>query len=143
MAAIARSAGLLLLCAAPLLADAHDEIVDHFAAMAAALADNNAAGFMAGIDKTMAGYDDLKTQINAMVDVTSVASDIDPRKDTGDNQQRAVDLDWFLVLRSKLADGPIVRRRELLHCELRKEGRHWKVVAMTPLSFFAAPELAK
>ena len=143
MAAIARSAGLLLLCAALLMADAHDEIVDHFAAMAAALADNNAAGFMAGIDKTMAGYDDLKTQINAMVDVTSVASDIDPRKDTGDNQQRAVDLDWFLVLRSKLADGPIVRRRELVHCELRKEGRHWKVVAMTPLSFFAAPELAK
>ncbi|HME10809.1 MAG TPA: hypothetical protein VKG25_27380, partial [Bryobacteraceae bacterium] len=72
MAAIGRSAGLLLLCAVPLLADAHDEIVDHFAAMAAALADNNAAGFMAGIDKTMAGYDDLKTQINAMVDITSV-----------------------------------------------------------------------
>ncbi len=143
MAAIGRSAGLLLLFAASLLADAHDEIVDHFAAMAAALADNNAAGFMAGIDKTMPGYDNLKTQINAMVDLATVASDIDPRNDTGDNQQRSVDLDWFLVMRSKLPDGPIVRRRELVHCELRKEGKHWKVVAMTPLKFFDAPELSK
>jgi hypothetical protein len=126
-----------------LLADTHDDIVDHFAAMAAALADDNAAGFMARIDKNMAGYDDLKTQINAMVDLASVSSDIDPQKDTGDDKQRSVDLDWFLVMRSKFPDGPIVRRRQLIHCDLRKEGKHWKVVSLTPANFFAAPELAK
>jgi len=142
MAAIARSLGLLL-CATALLADTHDDIVDHFAAMAAALADDNAAGFMARIDKTMPGYDELQAQLNAMVGGSSVASDIDPLKDTGDNQQRSIDLDWFLVMRSKLPDGPIVRRRQVVHFDLRKEGRHWKIVAMTPLSFFSAPDLSK
>lgn len=143
MAAIARSFCLLAICVGALRADTHDEIVDHFAAMAAALADDNAPGFLARIDKGMPGYEDLKIQINAMVDLASVASDIDPQKDTGDNQQRSVDLDWYLVMRSKLPDGPLVRRRQVIHCDLRKEGRHWKIVTMTPLSFFAAPEVAK
>ena len=142
MAAIGHSV-CVLLCVTALMADTHDDIVDHFAAMAAALADDNAAGFMARIDKKMPGYDELQAQLNAMVGGSSVASDIDPRTDTGDNQQRSVDLDWYLVMRSKLPDGPIVRRRQVVHCDLRKEGRHWKIVAMTPLSFFAAPDLSK
>jgi hypothetical protein len=85
----------------------------------------------------------LKTQINAMVDLTSVSSDIDPQKETGDDKQRSVDLDWFLVMRSKFPDGPLVRRRQVIHCDLRKEGKHWKIVSLTPASFFAAPELSK
>ena len=143
MAVIGRSLCITLLCAAALMADAHDDIVDHFAAMAAALSDDNGAGFMAGIDKSMPGYDQLKTQINAMVDLSLVASDIDPQKDTGDDWQRSVDLDWYLVMRSRLPDGPIVRRRQVIHCDLRKEGKHWKITALAPLEFFDAPEVSK
>jgi hypothetical protein len=143
MAVIGRSLCLTLVCAAALLADAHDDIVDHFAAMAAALADNNAAGFMAGVEKTMPEYDRLKAQIEALVGLATVASDIDPQQDTGDDRQRSVDLDWFLSLRSKQPDGPTVQRRQVIHCDLRKEGKHWKIVAIAPLDFFAPPEFSK
>lgn len=142
MAAIVRSL-CVSLCVAAVMAGTHDDIVDHFAAMAAALADDNPAGFMAGVDKTMPGYDQLNTQITAMIGAAAVASDIDPQKDTGDNQQRSVDLDWFLVMRSKTPDGPIVRRRQVLHCDLHKQGRHWKIVALTPLQFFEVPDFSK
>jgi hypothetical protein len=111
--------------------------------MAAALADNNAAGFMAGVEKTMPEYDRLKAQIEALVGLATVASDIDPQQDTGDDRQRSVDLDWFLSLRSKQPDGPTVQRRQVIHCDLRKEGKHWKIVAIAPLDFFAPPEFSK
>ncbi len=143
MAVIGRSLCAILFCASALLADTHDDIVDHFAAMAAALADNNSAGFMARIDKSMPGYDQLKTQIEAMLGLASVASDIDPQQDTGDDRHRSVDLDWFLSMSSKVPAGATVQRRQVVHCDLRKEGKHWKIVALAPLEFFAAPELSK
>jgi hypothetical protein len=143
MAVIGRSVCLALVCAAALLADTHDDIVDRFAAMAAALADNNAAGFMAGVAKSMPDYDRLQAQVESLVGLAMVASDIDPQRDTGDDRQRSVDLDWFLSLRSKQPDGPTVQRRQLIHVDLRKEGKHWKIVAIAPLDFFAPPDFTK
>ena len=48
-----------------------------------------------------------------------------------------------LEVRSLEQDGPIVRRREMVHCELRKEKKHWKIVALKPLDFFAPAKLGQ
>src|SRR5207302_10345690 len=64
MPAIARNLVILAAAAAVLgLADTHSDIVDLFASMTAALADDNPAGFMAAFDKDMPDYDKLQDYI--------------------------------------------------------------------------------
>src|ERR1700730_17426151 len=101
-------------------ADTHDDIVDLFASMAAALSEINVPQFMDAFDKDMPDYDKLKSGVTALVNQAEVSSSVEPLKDEGDDTRRTVELDWYLEIRSLLPAGPIVRRREIIHCELRK-----------------------
>jgi hypothetical protein len=118
-------------------------MVDQFASMAAALSDVNPAQFMKAFDKDMPDYDKLRNEIVALMTQTEISSSIEVVKDEGDDSKRSVDLDWYLQVRSLLPDGPIVTRREVIHCELRKEGKQWKIVSLQPLEFFAPARLDK
>jgi hypothetical protein len=138
MRAIAPSAFLLAASlAGGLRADTHADVVDVFASMAAALSDPNVPEFMKNFDKDMPGYDTLKIQIRALLTNADVSSSVEPVKDEGDESKRTVDLDWYLQIRSQYPTGPIVTRREVIHCELRKQGKHWKIVSLEPMEFFA------
>ncbi len=147
MPVIARSTGILacvfLLALPSLRADTHSDVVDLFASMAAALSDVNPAQFMKAFDKDMPDYDKLKNEIAALMTQTEVSSAIEVVKDEGDESKRSVDLDWYLQVRSLLPAGPIVTRREVIHCELLKEGKQWKIVSLQPLDFFAPAKLDK
>jgi hypothetical protein len=121
-------------------ADTHAEIVDLFASMAAALSDDNPAGFMKGIDRKMPDYDRLKTQIEALVQSSEVGSSVEPVSDEGDESKRAIDLDWYLELRSRAPGGPSMQRRSVLHCQVEKQGKRWRVVSLKPAAFFDAPK---
>ncbi len=136
---------LLLTCLTltPLQATSHEEIVDLFASMAAALTAANVPQFMDAFDKKMPEYGKLENDITALVNQAEVSSSIEPLKDDGDDSKRTVALDWYLEVRSRQQDGPLVRRRETIHCELSKQGKKWKIVALKPLEFFAAPKLDK
>ena len=118
-------------------ADTHAEIVDLFASMTAALSVDNAAEFMAAFDRDMPDYDKLKAQIGALLDAAETGSDIELVKDDGNESRRSVDLDWYLEMKSRAPGGGIVRRRQLVHCDLRKEKKHWRVFSISPLDFFA------
>lgn len=133
----------LLLLAASLLADTPREIIDVFGAMAAALTDNNLSEFMGAFDKDMPGYGKLKTDVTALMNQANITSAVEPIKDDGDDTAHTLDLDWTLQIRSLYPDGPIVTRREIIHCELRKQGKHWKIVSLQPLEFFAPAKLDK
>ena len=138
MPAIARSLGLLAsLAIGGFAADVHDQVVDLFASMAAALTAVNAPQFMAAFDKNMSGYDKLKDQVDALVNQAEISSSVEPLKDEGDDSKRTVELDWYMEIRSVAQDGPIARRREIVTCELRKEGKRWKIVSLKPVEFFA------
>jgi len=128
---------VLHIFALSLRGDAHAEVIDLFNSMLAALSDDNVPGFMAAFDRDMPDYDKLKAQITALVDEADIGSDVEPLKNEGDDTHRSVDLDWYLVIRSSVANGPSVQRRQIVHCELRKEKKHWKIVAISPLTFFA------
>lgn len=144
MRAIARSceAGILacvfLSC---LPAGTHEEVVDLFASMAAALAEINVAQFMDAFDKDMTGYDKLKTEVTGLVRQADLSSSVEPLKDEGNDSKRTVELDWILEIRSLVPDGPLVRRRQIIRCELRKDKKRWKIVSLTPIEFFAPPQL--
>jgi hypothetical protein len=128
----------LLVC---LHADTHDDVIDLFTSMAAALSEINVPQFMDAFDKDMPDYGNLKTGVTALVRQADVTSSIEPLSDEGDDTKRTVELDWYLEIRSLLPDGPLVRRREVVHCELRKEKKHWKIVALKPVEFFGAAKL--
>jgi hypothetical protein len=128
----------LLVC---LHADTHDDVIDLFTSMAAALSEINVPQFMDAFDKDMPDYGNLKTGVTALVRQADVTSTIEPLSDEGDDTKRTVELDWYLEIRSLLPDGPLVRRREVVHCELRKEKKHWKIVALKPIEFFGAAKL--
>ena len=130
----------MLACAA-LFADSNADIVDLFASMAAALSEINVPQFMEAFDKEMPDYEKLKSSVTALVNQAEVSSSVEPLKNEGDELKRFVELDWYLEIRSLLPDGPIVRRREIVRCELRKEKKRWKIVALKPIEFFGAAKL--
>jgi len=123
------------------MADTHDDVVDLLASMSGALSEINVPQFMEAFDKNMPDYDQLKAGVTALVNQADVSSSVEPLNDDGDDASRTVELDWYLEIRSLLPDGPIIRRREIVRCRLRKEKKRWKIVALKPVEFFAAPKL--
>ena len=140
MRAIALSVAALLGCVA-LTADTHDDVVDLFAGMAAGLSGTNVAQFMDAFAKDMPDYETMKTNVTALVNQAEVASSVEPLKDEGGEAKRTVELDWYLEIRSLLNAGPIVHRREVIHCELRKDKKRWRIVSLKPIEFFAPAKL--
>jgi hypothetical protein len=152
MRAIGRSTALLCIAAVFACAEAHDDVMEVFTKMAAALTQTNADGqaisgnvaeFMSAVAKDMPDYDTLKNNVTALVNNAEISSSIEPLTEDAQGDTYKIDLDWFLEIRSLERDGPIMRRREVVHCELRKEKKHWKIVALKPVSFFAAANLGK
>jgi hypothetical protein len=142
--AIVRNALLLVsLALVPARGDAHSDVIALFGSLSAALTDWNVAAFMDGFDKDMPGYGDLKTQVTALVNQADVTSSIEPIEEQGDETNYRIDLDWFLQVRSLLDNGPIVERRRLVHCQLRKDKKKWKIVSLQPIEFFAPAKVDK
>ena len=127
---------IFLLAAAVGRADTHADVVDLFASMAAGLSEDNAEAFLARIEKTTPEYEKLKVDIPALLSQAELTSSVTLLKDEGDDSKRIVDLDWFLEIRGKTADGPLVRRREVIHCTVEKRGKIWRVVSLKPAEFF-------
>jgi len=142
MRAIALSAVLVCVFAAGLRADAESEVNNVVASLTAALTEVDVPEFMDAFDKNMPGYEQLKIGIAALVNQAEVSSSVETIKNEGNDAKRAVDLDWYLEVRSLVQDGPIVHRRELVHCELEKNKKRWKIVSIAPLDFFAPAKLA-
>ena len=144
MPAIARKSLLVAALALGMArADAHSDVVTFIGSLAAALTDWNVAGFMDGFDKEMPGYGDLQTLVSALVNQADVTSSIEPVQEEGDDRKYKVDLDWYLQVRSLLDAGPIVERRQVVHCQLRKDKKKWKIVSLEPIDFFAPAKVDK
>jgi hypothetical protein len=135
-----------------LKADAAADAWDVIAAMAAALAEDNASGFLKRVDEKMLGFGDLSRNINAMLQQANVQSAISPLANDGNDTARTLQLDWELRLKPKaLTDplgtdlntqggsAPLVRREEAITVDLRRDGKKWKVTKIEPAGFFAPP----
>ena len=143
MRAIARSAALVCIAAMFAFADAHGDVIEVVTDMAGALTEVNVPKFMSAFSKDMPDYATLQSNVTALVQQAEVSSSIQTVTEDGNDQARSIDLDWVLQIRSLEEDGPIVRRREVIHCEFRKEKKHWKIVSLKPVDFFAPPKLGQ
>jgi len=148
------------MAAAFAFADAHDDVIELVTSMANALTEvivdgngvergrGNVSGFMAVFSKDMPDYDTLKNNVTGLLNEGEVSSSIRTVTEDGDDEARSIDLDWVLEVRSLEQDGPIIQRREVIHCELRKgeankKKQHWKIVAIKPIDFFSPAKLAQ
>jgi hypothetical protein len=50
--------------------------------------------------------------------------------DEGDDQKRSLDLDWLLKIDT---DDP---RRQIVKCQIEKQGKKWKIISLEPIEFF-------
>lgn len=136
--ALKLSLALALLPAVAAPAASHSEIADLLANMTGALTDGNAAPFLSAFDrKKFAGYDKLESDIFALLKQGDISSSVEFLKDEGNDSHRDVELDWYLSIHSTAPGGPLTERRQAVSCAFEKQGRKWKIVALSPVSFFA------
>jgi hypothetical protein len=149
----ARSIALVSIAMAFAYADAHDDVIEAITSMADALSQvsgengnqvrGNLSQFMAAFSKDMPEYDTLRNNVAALMNEGEISSSVQPLDENGEGQTYQIDLDWLLQVRSLEKDGPLVRRREVVHCEFRKEKKHWKIIALKPLDFFTTAKLGQ
>ena len=123
-----------------LLADEASDAWDVIAAIAAALAEENAPAFLKRIDPKMPGYSDLSTNITALVQQADVQSVITPLANVGDSSERTLQLDWELRLKPKGDTVRMVMREEAVTAQLQLQNKKWLITKFEPIAFFAPPQ---
>lgn len=105
---------------------------------------DNANGIMKRIADAMPERDLFERQIRAMLAAAQVASSVEVRnfEERGAGKASAT-LDWFLELRRGGSNSVLStqRRRQLIHCSFEQQGKRWKFTAISPVAFFAPPQV--
>lgn len=128
----------LMVLAAPLVADTHQEVLDLLRALAAALSEGNGPAFLDRVDHAMPDYYKLEQNVMALTEQDEVSCSIDILKQEGDDQSQTLELDWFLQIHSRDALGAVERRRQTVKIRLeRQKKKKWKIVALDPITLFA------
>src|SRR6185369_5321291 len=132
-----RRALLLAAAAACLRADSADDVWAVLSSMAAGLSAAHAQEFLAAIDKAMPGYQDLRTNVTALLAQSDVQSSIELVDNTGDDRKRTVEVDWLLRIKASDGVSVTVNRQEHVRCTFERQAKSWRIVALSPLSLFA------
>ena len=102
-----------------------------FRAIAEALANRDADTFLDQFDRKMPGYETLRAEIRELLAVTQeIGTTVDVISDEGDEQKRSLELDWVLKL------DTAAPRRQIVKCQIQKQGKKWKITRMEPVEFF-------
>jgi hypothetical protein len=102
-----------------------------FRGMVEALANRDAEAFLDQLDPRMPDYEKLRGEVQTMVATTKeIGSTIDVISDEGDDQKRTLELDWLLKTDT---DEP---RRQIVKCQVEKQGKKWRVTRLEPVEFF-------
>ena len=110
------------------------EQMEVFRAVTEALANQDTDAFLDQFDSKMPQYEKLRDEIKDLFGrAQEIGSTIDVITDDGDGQKRTLELDWLLKLDN---DEP---RRQIVKCQVEKQGKKWKITALDPVEFFRAP----
>jgi hypothetical protein len=135
-----------------LKADSASDVWDLLAEAAHQLSEGDAPAFMNCFDPKMPGYEELRTDVEALVREApppaqsaatqrgGIYSSIDLVSDQGDDQTRSLELDWILDIRRKEGSIGATRRQERVKVRAAKTGKKWRIVAFEPAGFFAPPD---
>jgi hypothetical protein len=120
-----------------LRADAGAEVWSLFAALSSALSEDRANQFVEALDSNMPGYEDLRANVTALLREAEVESSLEFLSNEGDEQSRALEVDWILRINAKEGSVGSTRRQEHVKCVVKKTGRRWRVTLLEPAAFFA------
>jgi hypothetical protein len=104
--------------------------------LASSLSEGNPAGAVGALDKNMPAYSTLSNNIYALTSQADLTCSIDPVEQNGDQ----VEVDWFLMVRSKQENGPTERRQQNVKVTVSKIGKGWKITAISPVSILDPPK---
>jgi len=131
----------VLLCA---FAAEPDTAYTRVAKMAAYLSDGETVGALEAFDKSMKDYGVIAEDIAALAAQTEVLCKIDVVEDKeADNDASDVhhlDLDWYMMLKSRADDGLVERRRQRVAVTMQrfrvKKGQDyigvWRITSLSP-----------
>jgi hypothetical protein len=112
------------------------EQMEVFRNVSEALANRDADAFLDQFDRKMPEYDKLRDEIQELFGMAQeIGSTVDVITDEGvthedEGQKRMLELDWLLKIDN---DGP---RRQIVKCQVEKQGKKWKITALEPVEFF-------
>lgn len=104
--------------------------------LASALSEGNATAAMAVFDKNMPGYQTISTNIGALTSQADLTCSIDPVEQINDE----VEVDWFLMIRSKEENGPTERRQVRVKITTTQVNKAWKIKSISPITILNPPE---
>jgi len=103
------------------------EEMEVFRAVSEALANRDADAFLEQFDPKMTQYDTLRDEIR---DLTGQAQEIGSTIDVITLDGNRLELDWLL----KIDNGE--PRRQIVKCQIEKQGKKWRITELEPVEFF-------
>jgi len=137
---VSRRVWLFASLAASLRADSEDDVWEVLGKMASSLSAGNVPAFLDPIDRSMAGLEDLRVNLSALLGQAEVQSSIELISNEGDDSSRTVEADWLLRIIRRDESSAARKRQQNVKCGFRKTGKKWKVVSLEPRSFFGVAE---
>jgi hypothetical protein len=93
--------------------------------------------FLAAFDPKMPGYDQLRANVDALVQQGDVVSSAELVGSEGDDRRRSLELDWVLSVAHPDTGIILFRRHERVKCQVERQGKGWRIVALEPIEFLA------
>ena len=104
-----------------------------------ALQARNAARFLSYFDrKRFSEYAEIESSTVALVQQADIASSIEVGRWKQEGGEYIGTVDWILQLTLISAPGEVQTRRERIELRIAKPKTRWKIVELTPVSFFRA-----
>ena len=128
---------LLIPLAVCLAADPEKESNDLIMTAATELSAGRADGFLGAFDPAMPGFQKLRGDVAALTSQANLECSIEVVSNEGDEAVRNLTLDWILHLGSKDNNPGSARRQKTVKCQVRKNGKKWRIVSFEPLDLFA------
>jgi len=122
-----------------LRADSADDVWEVLSSMATGLGNGRTEEFLVGIDPKMPGYQDLRRNVAALVAQADLQSSIELVSNEGDDRKRKVEVDWLLRITGHDDVSGAANREEHVKAGFEKQGKHWRVISLEPIGFFAPP----
>jgi hypothetical protein len=109
--------------------------------LASSLSDGEPAGALEAFDKKMPGYAEIAANIEALAAQNEVLCSIDVVTDReGDNDAADIhhlDLDWYMMLKSRSDNALVERRRLRVAVTLGRKAGVWRIDSLAPASILA------
>jgi hypothetical protein len=123
-------ASLLAACLTAVGQNRPPEQMEVFRGASEALANLDADAFLDQFDPHMPQYEKLRDEIR---DLIGTAQEIGSTIDVITLDGNKLELDWLLKIDN---NEP---RRQIVKCQVEKQGKKWKITALEPVEFFKGP----